>query len=180
MKTTKFLTLAVVTAALAACASQKPVENTTSGQAPAGYQQGSSETLNSYPDWQVPTSRGVTTVTINESRRNDPSVVYVPSSSTPAWSDYSRADDFQRSISDRLENASREIDGMHGRAATGTDCERRFRYLQVLRDSLRDKVGGLKGLSSDSWSSKAYDVNDRMNAIETYLAADRAACAAGR
>ena len=178
MKTTKFLTLAVVTAALAACASQKPAQNQPSGQAPAGYEQGSNETLNSYPAWKVPTSRGVdTTVTINEANRGP---AFVPASSTPSWSDYSRADDFQRSISDRLETASREIDGMHGRAATGTDCERRFRYLQVLRDSLRDKVGGLKGLSQNDWSAKAYDVNDRMNAIDTYLAADRAACAAGR
>ena len=192
MKTTKFLTLAVVTAALAACASQKPAQNQPTGQAPAGYQQGSNATLNSYPAWKVPADRGTdTTVTVNNgSSTYNPSVtydrgasdVYVSrsSSSTPAWSDFSRRADFEKSMADRLEGYSREIDDMHGRTATGTDCERRFRYLQVLRDSAKDKVAGLSTQSADTWPTKAYEVTDRMNAIEQYLAADRAACAAGR
>ena len=130
------------------------------------------------------------TVTNNGSSTYNPSVTYdrgssdvyvgSTSSSTPAWSDFSRRSDFEKSMSDRLEGYSREIDDMHGRTATGTDRERRFRYLQVLRDSAKDKIAGLSNQNADGWPTKAYEVNDRMNAIEQYLAADRAACAAGR
>jgi type IV pilus biogenesis protein CpaD/CtpE len=94
--------------------------------------------------------------------------------------DFSQKDQFQRSLEDRLDAASREIDSLRSYAAQGSDCERRMRYLEAVRDSARERVSQLGAVQADAWTGKVTSAEDQVSGLERYITNERATCVAGR
>ena len=94
--------------------------------------------------------------------------------------EFARRGDYQQDVRDRVSGLSTEIDVLYSSAAPASECERRMRYLQALRDSLNDKVADLSNVPEDQYESRCLDIEDRYTVMQRFLETDRSACTVSR
>jgi len=157
LRNSKVLVLVVAAAGLAACAT-KPQR---------------AESRDTRAVVQAPRRDAGTNVAVHV-ERDTPYVA--PMSSTY---DYSRRTDCQSVLNARLDSIGREIASLRSASAPRSDCERRMRYLEAVRDSAREHVASLAEVGADQWVDKSADAEEKVSTLETYLSKDRADCVTG-